>query len=180
MTVTQEPGPSRPLLFVDVDGPLNPYAAKPVLRPRGYRTHRMSPVDWMRGHPGAEPLRVWLNPAHGPMLLSLPVELVWATTWGRDANEWIGPRIGLPELPVVDWPEGPAAGTDGRLWKTGPVAAYAGERPFAWIDDQITAADIRWCEQRCPAPTLLLPIDPAVGLRAPDIDRIRGWLGELG
>jgi hypothetical protein len=164
---------------VDVDGPLNPYAAKPTRRPKGYKTHRMSPADWVRGHPEAGPLRVWLNPEHGPMLLSLPVELVWATTWGRDANEWIGPRIGLPELPVVDWPDRALTGTDGRLWKTRPVAEYAGERPFAWIDDQITEVDIGWCEQRCPAPTLLLPIDPAVGLRQEDVARVRHWLGEL-
>jgi hypothetical protein len=70
----------RPLLFVDVDGPLNPYEAEPAQRPKGYRTHRMSPVEWVRAHPDAQPLQVWLNPEHGPMLLSLPAELVWATT----------------------------------------------------------------------------------------------------
>jgi hypothetical protein len=175
----------RPLLFVDVDGPLNPYAARATRRPEGYRTHRMSPPDWARAYPGAEPLRVWLNPEHGPMLLSLPVELVWATTWGHDANDWIGPRIGLPELPVVEWPagEGPDRmfeSADGRFWKTQPVADFAAGRPFAWVDDQLTAADERWCARRYPAPTLLLPIDPALGLRSDDIATIGGWLEEIG
>lgn len=32
---------SRPLLFLDVDGPLNPYAAKPTKRPDGYTTLRV-------------------------------------------------------------------------------------------------------------------------------------------
>lgn len=171
---------SRPLLFVDVDGPLNPYAAKPTRRPEGYLTHRMSPADWAREYPDAQPLRVWLNPEHGPMLLSLPVELVWATTWEHDANEWIGPRIGLPELPVVEWPDRPFGATDGRLWKTQPVADYAAGRPFAWIDDQLTDADVRWCELRYPAPTLLLPINPAIGLARNDIAAIGRWAEEIG
>ncbi|MDQ0932254.1 hypothetical protein QFZ49_002184 [Streptomyces turgidiscabies] len=32
---------NRPLLFLDVDGPLNPYAAKPEKRPDGYTTLRV-------------------------------------------------------------------------------------------------------------------------------------------
>jgi hypothetical protein len=55
---------SRPLLFLDVDGPLNPYAAQPERRPEGYTTIRATV------RPG-RPLRVWLNPSHGPALLSL-------------------------------------------------------------------------------------------------------------
>jgi hypothetical protein len=31
----------RPLLFLDVDGPLNPYAAQPERRPEGYTTIRV-------------------------------------------------------------------------------------------------------------------------------------------
>ena len=85
----------KPLLLLDVDGPLNPWAAKPTQRPAGYSTHRYT-------RPGAQrwdkPLRVWLHPGHGPMLLTLAdrFELVWCTTWGAEANTWIGPRIGLP------------------------------------------------------------------------------------
>jgi hypothetical protein len=172
--VSAEPLP--PLLFVDVDGPLNPYAAKPTRRPKGYQTHRMSPPDWARAYPDAKPLRVWLNPEHGPMLLSLPVELVWATTWEHDANEWIGPRIGLPKLPVVEWPERALEGAgDPRLWKTQPLADYAAGRPFAWIDDQLTSVDRHWCTAHYPASTLLLPIDPAIGLRSADIAAIGRW-----
>jgi hypothetical protein len=171
---------SAPLLFVDVDGPLNPYAARPTRRPKGYVTHRMSPPDWRAQYPDAKPLRVWLNPEHGPMLLGLGVALVWATTWGHDANEWIGPHIGLPELPVVEWSARSPDESDGRLWKTQQVADYAAGRPFAWIDDQLTRADLRWCAERYPAPTLLLPIDPAVGLRSFDIAAIERWLKEIG
>ena len=43
---------SRPLLYIDVDGPLNPYAAEPERRPAGYSTHRMKPEGWIAQHPG--------------------------------------------------------------------------------------------------------------------------------
>ena len=45
---------------------------------------------------------VWLHPGHGPTLMTLAdrFNLVWCTTWGAEANTWIGPRIGLP---VLDW-----------------------------------------------------------------------------
>ena len=169
----------RPILFVDVDGPLNPFAARSTRGPKGYETHRMRPAEWAREYPDAKPLRVWLNPDHGPMLLSLPVELIWATTWEEEANEWIGPRIGLPPLPVVVWPADRGDGADGRYWKTRPLAEYAAGRPFAWIDDQIGAADRRWCAEHYPAPALLLPIDPAQGLRHGDIAAIERWAALL-
>lgn len=182
--------PTRPILFLDVDGPLNPYAAPNEDHPAGYGTHRMRPASWAQDYPpvclpGGEEriptLRVWLNPAHGKALLGLPVELVWATTWEHEANEWIGPHLDLPELPVVAWREhdivyGPE---DGTFWKTHPVAAYAAGRPFAWFDDQIEEDDIRWCEENYPAPTLLLPIDPAVGLRDADFQAVARWASEL-
>lgn len=50
----------RPLLYLDVDGPLNPYAAKPERRPEGYTTHRMKPEGWLAQHPGLP------RPASGP------------------------------------------------------------------------------------------------------------------
>ena len=179
----------RPLLFLDVDGPLNPFAAKPARRPDGYQTHRMTPQRWMQaqrerlcaeGRPlrRAKPLRVWLNPAHGPALLDLPVELVWATTWEQEANEWIGPILGLPTLPVVCWPEEsarPEQEPDGLFWKTRTLADYAAGRPFAWVDDQITMADWRWCATRHPAPALLQPIHPARGLTAGDFAALDRW-----
>ncbi|MFF7034033.1 MULTISPECIES: hypothetical protein [Streptomyces] len=86
---------NRPLLFLDVDGPLNPYAAKPERRPDGYTTLRVPRNDAHqddRGHSSRRPLRVWLNPKHGRSLLQLGFELCWATTWMDDANRWIGPR----------------------------------------------------------------------------------------
>lgn len=166
-----------PLLFLDVDGPLNPFAAKPTRRPTGYLTHRVMPAGWtgttFYGRP--RPLRVWLNPDHGPTLLGLPVELVWATTWEHEANRLIGPEIGLPQLPVVEWPADAKSSADGLFWKTRHLAEYASGRPFAWVDDQITSTDWRWCAENYPAPSLLQPVDPRRGLRAGDFATIARW-----
>ncbi|MFI5863173.1 HAD domain-containing protein [Streptomyces sp. NPDC051546] len=169
----------KPLLLIDVDGPLNPYAAKAQRRPEGYRTHRMRPRGWT-GAESAKPLRVWLNPDHGAELLALAeaYELVWATTWKGEANEWIGPHLGLPELPWIDWPRMHGRAPAGTFWKTQYILEYAGERPFAWIDDDITDLDRAYVEQRHPAHALLLRIDERIGLVRADFDALAGWAGQ--
>jgi HAD domain in Swiss Army Knife RNA repair proteins len=78
---------SRPLLLLDVDGPLNPWAARSA--PPGFAEHRYRASRWGRR------LTVRLNPRHGRDLLELAertgAELAWATTWGHRANRVIGP-----------------------------------------------------------------------------------------
>ncbi|MEU1280359.1 hypothetical protein [Streptomyces sp. NPDC005805] len=167
----------KPLLLIDVDGPLNPYAAKAQRRPEGYGTHRMRPTGWTDGRP----LRVWLNPAHGPELLALAehYELVWGTTWKGEANTWIGPPLGLPRLPFVDWPKMHGRAPGGTFWKTQYILEYAPGRPFAWVDDDITPYDHEYVERHHLAPALLLSIDPRRGLLRPDFDRLADWAAEL-
>ncbi|MDX3095832.1 hypothetical protein PV417_14940 [Streptomyces sp. ME19-03-3] len=154
----------RPLLFLDVDGPLNPYATEPTRRPEGYTTLRVpAPAG------SARPLRVWLNPAHGEALLGLGFELCWATTWMAEANRWIAPVIGLPELPYVDFGAALFAYRPDLVhWKTEALVAYAAGRRFAWVDDEQSAADADWVAAHHPGPALLHHVDPRVGLRAPD------------
>lgn len=171
--------PRRPLLYLDVDGPLNPYAAKPEHRPEGYTTHRMKPAGWVAQHPGVpaervRPLRVWLNPGHGPALLGLAdrYELVWATTWRQEANTYIGPVLGLPALPVVDWPTPVGNGPDGTFWKTHHLVAHADGRPFVWLDDELDDRDREFVAARHDGPALLHRVDPRLGLRAPDFEAV--------
>ncbi|GHJ44269.1 hypothetical protein Cs7R123_16110 [Catellatospora sp. TT07R-123] len=177
-------GPAtRPLLFLDVDGPLNPYAAKPTRRPDGYQTHRMllasmaepTRPPWHR----RRPLRVWLHPGHGPSLLALPFDLVWATSWTDEANEWISPRLGLPELPVVPWPVPRRDGPGGVFYKTAPLVEWAAGRPFAWVDDDLTDADAAWVRQYHAGPALLHRIDPKLGLRDDDFTALSAWAAAL-
>jgi hypothetical protein len=156
-------------LLLDVDGVLNPYDAP--RRPPGYQEHRYQPgLMW-----GPEGLRVWLNPTHGPMLAAFAADhdlaLVWDTTWEKAANEWIAPRIGLGELPVIQF------GT-GAVVKRPKVDAWAKGRPLAWIDDMFNEVDYEWARQR-QAPTLLVPVSPDVGLLETDLEPIAGWAGRL-
>lgn len=116
--------PGRPLLFLDVDGPLNPYAAKRERRPEGYTTLRGprgggAPEENSERLFRRRPLRVWLSPEHGRDLLRLDYELCLATTWMADANRWIAPVLGLPELSFVDFGDGLfRERPDGVHWKT--------------------------------------------------------------
>jgi hypothetical protein len=166
---------ARPLLFLDVDGPLNPYAAKPERRPDGYTTLRV-PRFWEP----AGTLRVWLDPAHGPKLLALDYELCWATTWQAQANQWIGPMLGLPELPYVAFgsvllKERP----DGVHWKTAVVAEYAAGRPFAWVDDELGEADQAYLADHHRGPALLHHVNPRIGLRDQDFAALAGFAESL-
>ncbi|NNN38074.1 hypothetical protein HLK59_48795, partial [Streptomyces sp. S3(2020)] len=149
----------RPLLFLDVDGPLNPYAAKPERRPEGCTTIRVSM------HQDRRPLRVWLDPSHGPALLALPYDLCWATTWMDAANRWIAPVIGLPPLPYVDFGDSLLAHRpDGIHWKTEAIVTYAEGRPFAWVDDEQSPADTTYVSDHHPAPALRHHVAPRPGL----------------
>lgn len=162
---------SRPLLLIDVDGPLNPYGAKAHRRPAGYDTHRLTPT----GHFG-KPYRVWLNQQHGPMLLAFAeqfdLELAWATTWEHDANKLIGPRIGLPALPVIEFR------FSATQWKYNAVLDFARGRKMAWIDDDFDhyKTERAWFENQRTEPTLLHYIDPKIGLTARDLNDIGTWL----
>ncbi|MCW7943216.1 hypothetical protein AAW14_14495 [Streptomyces hygroscopicus] len=164
---------SRPLLYLDVDGPLNPWAAGPERRPEGYTTIRVAL------HPG-RPLRVWLHPGHGEALLQLGYELCWASTWMDAANRWIGPVIGLPELPYVDFGPGLfALRPDGVHWKTEAIVAHAHGRPFAWVDDEQSLADEAYVTAHHPGPALLHHVDPRVGLREEDFAALAEFTATL-
>ncbi|MFE6126766.1 hypothetical protein ACFQ6Q_00615 [Streptomyces sp. NPDC056437] len=173
---------TRPLLLIDVDGPLNPHAANPNKRPHGYVTHRMRPTGWDSPH--RKPLRVWLNRTHGPALMALPYQLVWATAWEAEANEWIGPHLGLPELPHIDWPQPGERIADpsipaGLHWKTLRVVEYAAGRPFAWIDDEISLRDTDYIAANHDGPALLHRVSPRLGLLQDDFDTLAAWAATL-
>ena len=125
-------------------------------------------------------LAPWLYPDHGRMLLDLAhdlnAQLVWATGHGEQANRWVGPAIGLPDLPVVDM-IGVEPVRAVAHWKASRIAAYADHRPLAWLDDEFQAADYAWAELRSAygAPTLLVPVDERIGLDESHLAAIRTW-----
>ncbi|GAA3047750.1 HAD domain-containing protein [Streptomyces roseofulvus] len=158
-----------PLLFLDVDGPLIPFGADP----RTYPT-------FTAGHDAPHPLLSRIDPAHGARLAALPCEVVWATTWGDDANTCVAPLLGLPRLAVVPWPEPSDADDEdvrrGLHGKTRPLVAWAAGRPFVWIDDEITDRDRAWVAAHHPGHALLLRVDARVGLTDADYAACDAWL----
>ncbi|MEV8612845.1 hypothetical protein AB0383_33780 [Amycolatopsis sp. NPDC051373] len=156
---------ARPLLFLDVDGPLIPFGAAdyPLFPPLP------GPAD--------HPLLARLDPAHGARLAALPCELVWATTWFTDANDVIAPRLGLPPLPVVNDPAG--SEIDSLHWKTRPLLTFAAGRPFAWADDEISPTDRTWVSTHHPGTALLHRVDPHTGLTDADFTTLTAWFAAL-
>lgn len=173
---------SGPAILIDVDGPLNPYAEKAWRRPAGYTTHRLRPegTSWVK------PLRVWLNPEHGPQLIELATtvgaELAWATSWEDEANRLIGPIVGLPNLEVISFAGAPRRmslhGAGYVHDKVPAVAAWAGDRPICWLDDEVQRSDLEWAQQRTMdgSPTLLVQVSPRSGIQAAHLTSIRDFL----
>jgi hypothetical protein len=153
-----------PVVFVDVDGPLIPFRERA-------RPARVRSLDQT-----GNPLLHRLDPADGGRLVALGCELVWATSWLADANEIISPRLALPELPVVEWPDDDADPAAGVHWKTAGLTRWATGRVFIWLDDEITDRDRRWVAAHHPHPALLHRVDPDQGLTAADYEKVRGWL----
>jgi HAD domain in Swiss Army Knife RNA repair proteins len=159
-------------VLVDVDGVLN----LPRSQVPGYRR------QWV--FPGGLAHRLLLNPAHGPMLTGLAeaagAELVWASHWQKRANTWIAPRIGLPSLRHVPIPgrRSPHTGASLGSWKACHVAAWVGQRPFVWFEDDAEAVA---CLARQPGlgRHLVVEVDPVIGLTSSHVEQARAWLDDL-
>lgn len=167
----------RPLLFLDVDGTLLPVGG--VQRPSTLE-------EWYaRWQNASNPHLATIVSEHGPRLLAMPCDLMWATAWMSDANEVIGPLLGLPELPVVDLGELPgfddpvASEQDATAelnWKTRALVELAAGRPFIWVDDEIADVDRAWVTAHHAGPALLHRVNREFGLIEADLARVEVWL----
>ncbi len=155
----------RPLLLVDIDGVLNPYGIDGC--PPGYNQHILFPEDY-------EP--VCLAPVHGEWLneLASSSDLVWASAWGFQANELVGPILDLPPIPFVPMPPIPFPPRE----KVPAIEAYVGDKAFAWVDDVELPEAAAWAAARA-APTLLLLTDPHIGLQRSHVDTLLAWAEAL-
>lgn len=170
---------NKPFLLLDVDGPLNPYArSNNQLRKTSSSKSETPPEGQFHAYKLLG-FKVWLNKWHGEQLLALTdvFDLVWATTWEKNANSLIGPRIGLPDLPVIEFTEHlpPQPPKPGLHWKTAVINAYCYQRPFAWVDDEVRVQDGIYLSQWHPHPFLTMMIHPAEGLVQEHFTRLREW-----
>ena len=149
----------RPVLFLDVDGVLNPFG--PAC-PAGFAEHDL--------FPGEEPVRV--NPEHGAWITDLlaAFDIIWATFWNEDANRLLAPLLHISRLPVLTMPTAPSR--PGA--KVPLIASRAGSRPTAWIDDAHTPEAWAWSEGR-QAPTRLITTEPAFGLTRARVRQALEW-----
>jgi hypothetical protein len=161
--------PSRPLILVDVDGVLNPARSHAP----GYRAHWVFPAGVVH--------RLLLNPSHGRMLTELAraadAELVWASYWRGRANTWVAPRVGLPSLRFVPIPPRWRSRTRSSPgnWKACHVAAWVGQRPFVWFEDDRDALS-RIAGQPDLGRHLMVWVDPVIGLTDSHVGQARRWL----
>lgn len=172
---------TRIFFLCDIDGVLIPFPADDGAIPQTHREH------WARFSGKAEPVRIWLDPDHGPLLARFVehagVEPTWCSTWRQDCAPEIGARLGLPTWPSIPLPTPPTDSSHqaGHLWKQPHVAAFAGEAALIWIDDDFTDLDHAWAADRHASglPTLLIEPDPYVGLITQHIDAAVAWAAEV-
>ena len=110
------------------------------------------------------PIRV--SDALGPALRLGP-----GRSWTVEDRAALATVLDLPEfLAAVDLP----AGQFDPALKVPAVDRVAGDRPLAWVDDIVTAeADA--CARARPSSTLLVQVDPAVGLERKQVDVLLEW-----
>ena len=156
----------RPILAVDVDGVISLFGFDGPLNELGGRFHLIDGVAHC------------ISDVAGPQLVRLAdtYDLVWATGWEERANDHLPLILGLPgELPVLHF--------DGRArfgsahWKLDALDEYAGDRPLAWIDDNLDESCHAWASQRS-APTLLVPTESDVGLTEAHTEALIRWAND--
>ena len=164
-----EPQPQQsPILFVDVDGVISLFGFSPGAG------ELPGPLHWIDGVAHCIPEDV------GARLVTLAerFDLVWATGWEERANEHLPFILKLPfrDLPCLVF--------DGRAvfgsahWKVDAIDEYAGDRPAAWIDDNIDETCLAWARERA-APTLIVETAPSEGLTDEHVAQLLRWADEL-
>ena len=155
---------SKPILFVDVDGVISLFGFSPDAG------DLPGPFHWIDGVAHCIP------PDVGERLvrLSRRFELVWATGWEEKANEYLPYILNLQtnELPCLMFQGQAVFGS--AHWKLDAISEYAGDRPAAWVDDNIDDACRYWATGR-DAPTLLVETESAIGLTDEHVETLLAW-----
>jgi hypothetical protein len=158
----------RPILFLDVDGVISLFGFSPG------EGQLPGPLHWIDGVAHCIPDDV------GARLVTLAerFELVWATGWEERANEHLPLILKLPfrHLPCLSFDGHAVFGS--AHWKVEAIDEYAGDRPAAWVDDNIDETCIEWAEGR-DAATLIVETSSSVGLTDEHVSQLLRWADEL-
>lgn len=163
---------SRPVIYLDMDG---------VLNALGNAVFKES--DWgdFKNYPNIKPDDIPFGQLGYDLALSknmvseiasLPVEVLWLTTWRHDAPKHVAPLVDAPEWEVLDYQaeKGAAIAQD---------QAYD-PRPFIWIDDfEATEENLKFFldEENEYIPFILIKPDGRTGLRKDHLNEIWEFLG---
>jgi hypothetical protein len=152
-------------LLLDVDGVLNAV----TLRPAGVWS------DWRVDEINGLPI-TW-SPSVAGFIRGLHdrgVEIVWLTSWGRSANDVLGPVMGLPEFPVAG-----GCYVDDGWWKL-PLAQelYRDLVPFVWLDDDLKyeKAAVHWLKSLPQGEFLAVSPGTQEGIRPGHIEKITAFV----
>jgi hypothetical protein len=152
------------VIFVDVDGVLNPWRMKEDgFKVLAFPNGCSAPGYYLKLH---RDYGYWLN----SLAIDTDSELVWGSTWQGYSNEWIGSRIGLPEMPHLDLSDGKFSESLGSL-KARKAEAYANGSRFVFLDDEWNLGHSLTSKKG-----LHIMVDPTVGLELCHIDRAREYL----
>ena len=139
---------ARPLLLMDVDGVLLPFREK--REGSGWRHVTLH----------------WDFEDNGPLIRRLMqnFDLVWNTT--HDANGYVGPAHGIEPRPAIDLSTTHCApGPRDHTWKLPCVVEFAGDRPLAWVDDDLEDDAFEWARGRG-SPTHLVKVPRESGFNS--------------
>lgn len=163
------PDDGRALLLIDVDGVINIFNGSQ--NQKRYVRHQVGPY----------PIKIRRDLSGWLLELVDHFVPVWCTMWDDQANTELCPLLDWPSLPYI-----PCNDTRDTVieWngvflhsKIGPINDHVGDRPFVWIDDEITKHDHDWASVRNDelAPTLLIQTDDRVGLERHHVEKLIKW-----
>lgn len=160
---------NRPLLYMDVDGVINAWAARGD-HPENFELTFAAVAADGRGYP----MRVPVGTRERVGVLQARFEIVWATTWAHDAVRVLAPQFGFGgDWPVLELdgverhPLAPRPRMSGpHTPKLSPILHHAGDRPLVWVDDEMTRDAMQAISRRNRdvAPSLIVKPKPAGGL----------------